>query len=285
MDMPIMEKINADAKIFLSEFVSQLENISLKDHSKWLLQTQKWKNKYPLITKEHWNRNDFVDLYALIDALSEEMTCEDLLIPGSSGQCSELTMQAFKVKLGQRIFNTEGLGPMGFGLPAAIGGCISSDGRRVVCVDGDGGFQMNIQELELLSRFQLPVKIFILNNQGYASIRSSQKNFFNGHFVASSPESGLTLPDTCKIASAYNLPNCRIENNNSLRSRIKEILAFPGPFVCDVVVSRDQPTNPKLLSYKKKDGSMASKPLEDLFPFLDRDEFRSNMMIDAIEEG
>ncbi|MCL1941148.1 MAG: thiamine pyrophosphate-binding protein, partial [Synergistaceae bacterium] len=224
MDMPIAEKINADAKMFLSEFVTQLEKVSLADHSEWLSQTQKWKAKYPLITKEHWDRSDHVDLYALVDALSGEMTCDDLLIPGSSGQCSELTMQAFKVKIGQRIFNTEGLGPMGFGLPAAIGGCIASGGRRVICVDGDGGFQMNIQELELLNRFQLPVKVFVLNNQGYGSIRNSQSNYFNRHFVASSPESGLTLPDTCKVASAYNLPTCRINGNDSLRGRIKEIL-------------------------------------------------------------
>jgi acetolactate synthase-1/2/3 large subunit len=284
MEMPIVEKIAIDARLFLSEMLNQLEGVSMPDPSEWRARVRAWQTQYPLITQEHWNRTDAVDLYALMDAISGEMTADDLLIPGSSGQCSELTMQAFKVKLGQRVFNTEGLGPMGFGLPAAIGGCIAAHNHRTVCIDGDGGFQMNIQELELLHRFQLPVKLFVLNNQGYGSIRGSQQNFFNGHFVASDPESGLTLPDSCQIATAYNLPTCRLVSNDGLREKIREILAAPGPCICDVVVPKNQPTSPKLSSYQRKDGSMASKPLEDLWPFLDREEFRANMIIPPLPE-
>jgi len=284
MEMPIAEKIAVDAKFFLNELLRQLETIRLVDHAAWRARAAEWQRRYPVVTEAHWQRADAVDLYALIDAISDAMTPEDQLIPGSSGQCSELTMQAFKVKLGQRVFNTQGLGPMGFGLPAAIGGCLAANGRRTVCVDGDGGFQMNIQELELLGRFQLPVKIFVLNNQGYGSIRSSQNNYFKGHYVASDPGSGLTLPDTCRIAEAYRLPTSRLASNAGLREKVREILAAPGPFVCNVVVPKDQPTSPRLSSYQRKDGSMASKPLEDLWPFLDRDEFAANMLIPPLPE-
>lgn len=284
MEMPIAEKVAVDAKLFLDELLRQLADARLTDHAAWRSRVIDWQRRYPVITEAHWQRTDAVDLYALMDAIADAMTPEDQLIPGSSGQCSELTMQAFQVKLGQRVFNTEGLGPMGFGLPAAIGGCIASGNRRTVCIDGDGGFQMNIQELELLHRFQLPLKIFVLNNQGYGSIRGSQNNYFKGHYVASDPSSGLTLPDTCRVAEAYRLPTCRLTGNAGLREKVREILAAPGPFLCDVVVPKDQPTSPKLSSYQKKDGSMASKPLEDLWPFLDREEFAANMIVPPLPE-
>ena len=133
--------------------------------------------------------------YVLIDVLSDEMTKNDLFIPGSSGACSERTMQAMRGKTGLRIFNSEGLGSMGFGIPAAIGGCIASGKKRTICIDGDGGFVMNIQELEIVQRLGLPIKFFVLNNGGYVSIQNTQKNYFNGNYVASSASSGLTLPD------------------------------------------------------------------------------------------
>lgn len=285
MATPIDEGVVADARDFLAEWQRQNGRVKAVDRGPWLARCRAWQTRYPLITPEHWAREDGVDLYALVDALSEAMNSGDLLIPGSSGQCSELTMQAFRVKRGQRIFNTEGLGPMGFGLPAALGGCLASGGRRTVCLDGDGGIQMNIQELETLRRLNLPVKLFVLNNRGYGSIRISQKNYFQGHYVASDESSGLTLPDMCRVAAAYGLPTRRLEANRDLRQQVAEILAAPGPYLCDVVVPKDQPTSPKLSSFQRKDGSMASKPLEDLWPFLDRDEFRRNMVIPPLEES
>ncbi len=284
MEMLLAERVVTDARDFLNELLVQSTRSPVSAPATWVARCKDLQRQYPLITQDNWGRTDAVDLYVLVDVLSELMTSQDLLIPGSSGQCSELTMQAFKVKRGQRIFNTEGLGPMGFGLPAAIGGCVASGGRKTICLDGDGGVQMNIQELETLHRLQLPVKLFILNNQGYGSIRISQKNYFKGHYVASDTSSGLTLPDLCKVATAYGLPTCRLTGNEGIRDLVREILAAPGPFVCDVVVPKDQPTSPKLSSFQKKDGSMGSKPLEDLWPFLDREEFRKNMIIPPLEE-
>lgn len=284
MMMPVAVKVVADARAFLSELSAQLSRVRSSRYAPWLARCKAWQSRYPLVTAENRGREGAVDLYMLVETLSDLMLPSDLLIPGSSGQCSELTMQAVKVKRGQRIYNTLGLGPMGFGLPAAIGGCIASGGRRTVCLDGDGGIQMNIQELETLHRLQLPVKLFVLNNEGYGSIRVTQQNYFKGHFVASDPSSGLTLPDICKVAQAYGLPTCRLGSHAGLRDRIREVLATPGPFVCDVVVPKDQPTCPRLSSFQRSDGSMGSKPLEDLWPFLDRDEFRQNMLIPPLED-
>ncbi len=284
MTRPLHQPIACDARLFLRELLDQLQSTPPADHSAWLSRCKDWQQRYPVITAENWARTEAVDLYALMEAISDAMAPTDMLIPGSSGQCSELTMQAFKAKRGQRVFNSQGLGPMGFGLPAAIGGCVASGGRRTVCIDGDGGLQMNIQELEVLHRLGLPVKLFVLNNQGYGSIRGSQNNYFKGHYVASDDSSGLTLPDICAVATAYGLPTCRLTSNDGMRAKVAEILSQPGPFVCDVVVPKDQPTSPKLSSYQRRDGSMASKPLEDLWPFLDREEFRANMTVPPLEE-
>ncbi len=285
MDFQIAEAVTTDAKYFLHALLRHAAAFKpAGDRTAWKQRIRDWQQRYPVISPANWQRQDAVDLYALMDAVSAAMGCDDLLIPGSSGQCSELTMQAFKVKKGQRVFNTEGLGPMGFGLPAAIGGCIASGGRRTVCIDGDGGFQMNIQELETLHRLGLPLKVFVLNNQGYGSIRNTQRNYFDSRYVASDASSGLTLPDTCKIAAAYGLPTSRLETNSGLRERVNEILAAPGPYVCDVRVPKDQPTEPKLSSFRRPDGSMASRPLEDLHPFLDRAEFHANMIIPPLKE-
>ena len=225
-----------------------------------------------------------MNLYVLIDILSDEMSDHDLLIPGSSGACSEVTMQAFRVKEGMRIFNSPSLGAMGFGIPAAIGGCIASGNKKTVCIDGDGGFQLNIQELETIKRLNLPIKLFVLNNQGYGSIRATQRNYFNGHFVASNQKSGLTLPNTLKIAEAYGIPTRQLVNHTDLRQKVREILETEGPLICEVIISPDQITAPKLASMQQADGSMVSKPLEDLWPFLDREEFIENMIVPSLEE-
>jgi acetolactate synthase-1/2/3 large subunit len=286
----------ADAGDFLQEFLHQFKSVSTKDWSGWLGQCKEWQRKYPVgLGKKEYDYDyeqeyekeqgqEHVDLYALISALSEEMVEDDLLIPGSSGACSEVTMQAFKVKSGQRIFNSEGLGPMGFGIPASLGGCIAGGGKRTVCIDGDGGFQMNSQELETIRRLNLPIKFFVLNNRGYGSIRITQHNYFAGHLVASSPESGLTLADVVKLAKAYGLETERIENNAQLRQRVKQVLEAKGPVVCEVMISPEQISKPRLSSAQRADGSMVSKPLEDLWPFLDREEFLANMMIPVLED-
>ena len=173
---------------------------------------------------------------------------------------------------------------MGFGIAAALGACIASGKKRTVSIDGDGGFHMNSQELETVRRLDLPIKFFVLNNDGYGSIRSSQRAYFQNRFVASDPSSGLTLPDLLKIGKAYEIKTERIADHSQLRETIRRALQTEGPVLCEVMISPDQFTSPKLSSMQRLDGSMVSKPLEDLWPFLDRDEFRANMIVPTLEE-
>jgi acetolactate synthase I/II/III large subunit len=284
MMTPIDVPVPADAGAFIREFFQQANKLAVKDRSSWLARCKAWQAKYPVILSQYREEKEYVNHYMLIDALSEEMTGNDLLVPGSSGASSEVSMQAFRVKEGMRIFNTEGLGSMGFGVPAAIGGCIASGGKRTVCIDGDGGFHMNSQELEVVKRLKLPIKYFILNNDGYGSIRTTQRNYFQGRYVASNPESGLTLPDIRKIGEAYGIRTFQLRNHADLRKKVREILDADGPAVTEVMVSPDQYTAPKLSSYAKQDGTMVSRPLEDLWPFLDRKEFEANMIIPSLTE-
>ncbi len=284
MMMPIDVPVFADAGAFIREFIRQSDKIIARDRSNWLARCKDWQAKYPVLLPEYWDEQGRVNDYVLIETLSDEMSSQDLLVPGSSGACSERTLQAFKVKEGMRILNSPGLGAMGFGVPASIGACIASGKRRTVCIDGDGGLSMNIQELETVRRLNLPIKFFVLNNQGYASIRATQRSYFEGRYVASSQSSGLSLPDTLKVAEAYGLPVARIQDHTNIRQKVREVLQLTGPVVCDVMVSQDQETMPRLSSIQRADGSMVSKPLEDLWPFLDREELISNMLIPPLED-
>ena len=276
--------IVADAKTFLGELLAQAGRVGPASRPAWLSQVRAWRERYPVVLPEYWEQPEYVNNYVFIQVLAEEMGAEDLLIPGSSGACSEITMQAFTVKAGMRIFNSEGLGPMGFAIPAAIGGCLASGGKRTVTIDGDGGFQMNSQELETLRRLHLPVKCFVLNNDGYGSIRATQRSYFESRFVASNPSSGLTFPSLSALGAAYGIPVYRIGGHGDLRHTVRQVLNADGPVLCEVMISPEQFTSPKVASMQRANGTMASKPLEDLWPFLDRDEFRANMLIPTLEE-
>jgi len=284
MMTPIDVPIAADAKIFIAELMKRINSLTPKDRSGWLARCKKCHIDFPVVLSDYWKEQGFVNNYVLVDVLSEEMSPDDLLIPGSSGASSEITMQAFRVKEGMRVFNTEGLGSMGFGVPAAIGGCIASGGKRTVCIDGDGGFHMNSQELETIRRLDLPLKIFVLNNNGYGSMRTTQRNYFKGNFVGSNPESGLTLPNIMKLGEAYGLKTRLLRDHTDLSQKVREILQTEGPVLVEVMISPEQMTMPKLSSMQRPDGSMVSKPLEDLWPFLSRDEFRANMIIPPLNE-
>ncbi len=276
LDMDFSLTVNASADVFVDAMLNASEDFS-EDFTGWLKHARELYLKYPVILPEYAEGNGLVNTYHLLDVLSDVLTGEDLIVPGSSGACAELTQQAFKVTSGQRIQNTPGLGAMGFGLPAVIGACIASGGRRTIGITGDGGIQMNIQELQTLKRIGLPIKMFVLNNDGYGSIHGMQKNRFDGNFVACGPTSGLTLPDMCKLASAYGLSTLRIENQANLKNKLEEVLNMPGPVICDVLVDPNVPSAPRLSSEVLPDGRIVSKPMEDLAPFLPREEFNAIM--------
>jgi acetolactate synthase I/II/III large subunit len=283
MRTPIHLPVVADAANFLREFARQAETVERKDRDAWLTRCRDWKARYPVVLPEHRAANKPVNTYHFSEVLAEELRADDVVAPGSSGFASEIFLLVFKVKAGQRVFHNRGTGSMGFGLPASIGACLASGRRRTVSVDGDGGFQMNVQELATVAGLNLPIKYFIINNQGYASIRTSQKNYFN-RLVAADATSGLHLPDLCAVARAYGVATVRIEETSRLREQVREALERPGPVVCEVVVPADEPRGPRVASAQRADGTMTSKPLEDLWPFLDREEFRANMIVEPVAE-
>ncbi|MDO8554717.1 MAG: thiamine pyrophosphate-binding protein [Candidatus Micrarchaeota archaeon] len=275
-------EICADAGNFIRDLIKR--NIKLDEKTEWLVQCKKWVEKYPIVLPEQRNQKKYVSTYALIDVLSDIMKDGELLVPGSSAACSEITFQAFRVKKEQRIINSPGLGAMGFGLPASIGACIASGKKRTICINGDGGFQLNIQELATVAGLKLPIKFFILNNDGYSSIKNSQRNYFEGKYVCSDSNSGLYLPNINKVANAYGLTTLRIENNQELQTKIKQAFEIDGPVLCEIMIDPEELTLPRLKSEIKPDGKMVSKPMEDLWPFLPREEFKSEMIIEVLEE-
>jgi acetolactate synthase-1/2/3 large subunit len=285
MQTPIDLPICADAGVFLKELLRQAG--SFKDYAPvaWLKRTREWQLKYPVVIPEYRKEHTgFVSSYLFNDILSEELLPTDVITTGGAGASSDILMQTFKVKTGQRIFNVPGIGAMGSGIPAAIGGCLAAERRRTICVDGDGGFQLNIQELETLRRLDLPIKFFVLNNDGYGSIRAMQKTHFGGRLVAADSHSKLTLPDVKKVAAAYGIPSDRLADNADIRETIRRVLATNGPVVCEVMVSPNEPTWPRVLSVLNPDGKLTSKPMEDMSPLLDRKEFLANMIIPPIPD-
>ena len=281
IDLPVC----GEASAFVREMLRLSGRFAAKDRSWWVRRTKEWQAKYPVVLPEYWNApGGVVNSYVLVDALSDAAAPDDVLVPGSSGPCSDVFMQAFRVKAGQRVVNAPGLGAMGTGLPGSIGACLASGRRRTICVNGDGGFQLNIQDLETVRRLRLPIKYFILCNNAYASIVATQRNYFQGRLVASDATSGLTLPDVTKVAAAYGIDTARIGGHANLAGKVREVLDRDGPVVCAVNVSPDQPTAPRVISTVRPDGSSASKPMEDMWPFLSREEFLANMIVPPQEE-
>jgi len=275
--------ICADAGEFIAEFARRLGEVQARDRAAWHARCHEWKTKYPVVLPEYRHLPSGVSTYVLAEAISEASAAEDVIVSGSSGAGIEIFCLAVKLKEGQRLFLTTALGAMGNGLPAAVGACLAHGRRRTLCVDGDGGLQLNIQELETIRRLRLPIKLFVLNNDGYASIRTSQTRYF-GRLAGADASSGVTLPPLRGVAEAYGLPYARIARDQDLVEQVSRLLAVPGPTVIEVMTPREEPRAPSLSSMRKPDGSMVSKPLEDLWPFLDRDEFLSNMIIPPLAE-
>jgi acetolactate synthase-1/2/3 large subunit len=285
-DMTIDVPVHADAKEFLRELLVQLKNTGLPDTSAWMKKAKDWLAKYPVVLPEYWQEDaGVVNPYILVEVLSEQCTPEDVLAPGSSGACSDIFLQCFQMKAGQRVVNSPSLGAMGTGLPGTIGSCLASGRRRTICVNGDGGFQLNIQDLETVRRLNLPIKYFILCNGTYASIMGAQRNHFKGHLVGSDPSSHLTLPDVRKVAEAYGIKTMEIKDHTNLREQVAAVLACDGPVVCAVLVSSDQPTVPRATASTRADGTIVSLPMEDMAPRLPREEFLANMIVPSLAES
>ena len=266
-------KLACDAQKFISAL---LEACKGQEWSMQKAQWQEWnksahqlRNKYPVVTDAHKNKKEFVSAYYFIKVLCDALTKEDIIVPESSGAAGEITYQAFQLKKGQKMKNAAGLGSMGFGLPYAIGSCLANNKKRTILINGDGAFQMNIQELQTLVRLNLPVKIFIWSNGGYASIQSMQRNTFDGHYVASGKSSGLEMPDICAVAKGYNIPTFSVHNHVEMEQIVPEILEMQGTVLCELLISPEETVSPRTKSFRLPDGSMKSSLLEEMWPLME----------------
>ncbi|MBU5488425.1 thiamine pyrophosphate-binding protein [Clostridium sp. MSJ-8] len=270
--------INCDAKSFINALLERKNELDLHKRSKWIEHCDSLKERYPIFIKEQEPRKGYVSTYKLVDEVSSQMTADDIYQFTSSGTSVDIAMKVFRIKRGQRAFLTKGLAAMGYDLPASIGSCIASNKKRTVCITGDGSIAMNMQELEVLKRLNLPVKIFVIDNNGYSMIYGSQNGNFKGHLTGCTEESGLTLPDMKKIAEAFGIKGYHIDDEEELHNKVKEVLEYEGPVICTVKADITQKILPKQTNYMREDGQMASRPLEDMSPLLDRDEFNKNLI-------
>ncbi len=277
VDFPIRQ----DAKSFITDLLNS-DNNAIGSKDQWLKKCMEYRVKYPNISPERLNTKS-VDSYYFFRKLST-LSGEGKIFAFGNGAACVSSYQSFDVKPNQRVIVNSGYASMGYGLPSAIGACFAADKKEVICVTGDGSIQMNLQELQTIVYHKLPIKIFLLDNQGYISIRNTQKAFFNGYFVGASKESGLGLPNMVRIARAYGIEALTINNHEELETQISKALSYPGPILCNVKLNPEEEMYPKLSSLMKDDGTMVSKPLEDLYPFLDRDEFKRNMIIKPLDE-
>lgn len=271
--------ICCSAAVFIKEMLERLPESYKADYKEWKSYCNRLKRKYPPITDMNCKTEKGTSTYLLMELLAKYTDEDTVFAPGNSGACSEIFCQAYAVQKGQRVVTTNTLGSMGTGLPESIGACIAGGKKTTICVNGDGGFQMNIQDLETVHRLQLPIKYFILNNAGYGSIRNSQDNYFDGFYVGAEAGSGVTLPDMERIAYAYKLPYFKITDNMEMEEILQQVLNIEGPVICEMMVSPEEKTLPRTKSVVTENGSMESKPFEDLFPFLPRDEFEENMFV------
>jgi acetolactate synthase I/II/III large subunit len=277
VDIPVL----ADAGAFIKALAGAAD--ALPVHQDWMTRCRRYRETFPTIVEERQIVENAVDSYNFFDVLSEIAEENAVFVFGNGTACVS-SYQSLRLKRGQNIVVNSGCASMGYDLPATIGACYAALERQIICVTGDGSMQMNIQELQTIAHNRLPIKLFVLNNEGYISIRNTQRGFFKGHFVGSEAGSGVSCPDTLKIAAAYGLKGARIENQNKLSEQLETVLSGNAAVVCEVMLDPDEKMEPKLSSEVKPDGKIVSKPLEDMFPFLDREVFNKQMIIETIDE-
>lgn len=263
--------VHADAKEFMTALLIARAKVKIGDIASWKARASTWKRAYPGVIPAYFTQKQ-LSSYVCADAISSATKANDTIIIDEGGNLV-WSMQAWKVKPGQRIISTFGNSPMGYAFPAAIGAAVAQPKKNIICIDGDGGFQMNIQELQTLAHYKLPVKIFLLNNRSMGIIKQFQDLAFGSRRYAVDPSGGYSAPDFVAVAKAYKIPAVRITSAKNIKTEVKKILAMPGPVLCDMRIDEHQQLNPKL-EY--------GKPLEDMYPYLSNEELLSNMIIEPL---
>ena len=279
VDLPI----RADAGLFLGELLRQLADGPLPEKRQWLGWCREQRQTVPSVLADNPANPKFVNSYVFADELFRRLKAGDVVVTGN-GTAYTSTFQAMKIPRGVRVIANQGCASMGYDLPAALGASLARGKKPVVLVTGDGSIQMNLQELQTIMTYRLPVKIFVLNNRGYLAIRLTQDTYFDGRHFASGPRGGVICPDIIKVGRAYGFKTLRLRTGRGLAGGIERVLRARGPVICELMMDPAQTLYPKLSSEVKPDGRLVSKPLEDMYPFLPRDEFRRHMLIGPWEQ-
>ena len=267
------EKINCDATYFLKTILKYLTK-KAEPSNNWLKYCKKVRKKYPIVLEKYKKQKKTINSYYFIDVLSDLLTNKDVIVT-DMGLSFVGTHQAFKIKKGQKLYTNSGHAPMGWGLPAAIGACYAEKKRRIICLVGEGGFQMNMQELATVMHNKLPIKIFIYNNGGYLTIKQTQQLGFNSRIMGSNSKSGLSFPDYEKIAQSHKIKYIKVKNGKNLKNKISNILNGNKAIICELILDHNQEQMPKAINKRIGKKSVPTK-LEDMYPFLSKDELNSN---------
>ncbi len=264
--------ICCDAGHFAAALHDFITGKNLSDFSSWTARVKEWKNKYPVVRKEYWNQQGSVNPYVFMQVLSGLMQDGDILVHEAGGNCV-ITSQSIKTKNNQRIFSNNGNSSLGYALPAAIGACVAT-GKPVICITGDGGLNFNIQELQTVKHYRLPIKIMVFNNYAFGITKLYRDTNFNSNYAGVDAQHGMSSPDFIKIAGAYGIKAVKINDHHDLAPRLQEVCSSREPVLCDINMRG-------FYDYKPRLGW--SSPIEDQYPFLPRSEFRENMLIDPVE--
>lgn len=279
LDKPTLRvdhKVQADLTEFIPQMLRYVGTQPHVDHSTWLSWCRERVVKYPTVLPEYWSLQERVNPYCFMQRLSEHLPENQLIVSGDGTACV-VAFQAMIVKAGQRLYTNSGCASMGYDLPGAIGACIASGQREIICLAGDGSIMQNVQELATIAFNRYPIKIFILNNNGYHSIRQTQQNFFGQPLIGVGPDSGLGFPDFAKLVEGFGLPYMSCHSHADLTDCINATLSHSGAVVCEVFLDLQQVFAPKLSSRRLDDGRMVTSPMEDMAPFLSREELQDNM--------
>ncbi|MBI3589588.1 MAG: thiamine pyrophosphate-binding protein [Candidatus Liptonbacteria bacterium] len=264
-------EVCGDAQEFLAGVLEELATAKIPDADLWVKKTNEWWLKYPSVLPEYFNQ-PFINAYSFVRTLSDHVKPGEIIVVDEGGNLV-WTMQSWQIKSGQKLLTAFANSPMGYAVPGAIGAAFAAPGKKIVCLDGDGGVQLNIQELQTIAHYKLPIKLFILNNRSMGIIKLFQDNYFDGRYYASTPEGGYSMPDFVKVAEAYGIDAFAVEKPDEMAGAIEKALKSDRPVICNVLIDTNQTLVPRL---------NFGRPLEDMQPYLPDEEFLGNMIVDPL---
>ena len=271
-------RVHSDAKVFIDEMLAQMDSQPRQDSHSWLDWCRQRKHSLPTMLDDNpTSTNGYVNSYLFAAELFKLLEPGSLVVTGN-GTAYTCTFQIMPINKGVRVFSNQGCASMGYDLPAAIGACIARNRQPVILITGDGSIQMNIQELGTIAFHKLPITIFVLNNEGYLAQRITQDTYFEGRYAGSDRKDGVCYPEIVPVAQAFGLKTARLDSNHNLSSKIQQVLNMPAPVLCELSMDPKQTLYPKLSSEVMPDGTLVSKPLEDMYPFLPREAFEKHML-------